>query len=158
MNFGWFTDDTTDEEIRRTALREFGHALGLIHEHQQPMANIPGDVPRLYAWYSKNQGWDKAKVDANVFAKYDPVTSTSIMQYPMPAGLPKGMLLVRVGTDGPVNWWKSSEIPVVGNGQIEVQTDGIGAHTELGFSWDLMRVLPEGGELQLPWVRDSCRQ
>jgi hypothetical protein len=251
MNFGWFTDETTDEEIRRTAVHEFGHALGLIHEHQSPVAGIPWDVPKVYAWYSKNMGWDQAMVDANVLTKFAASTtnfsaydSTSIMQYPVPAslridkieigmntqlssmdktairlwypfptvskgqlhtgddcdaidftitqgvlpglpGLPQGFLLVRVGTGGPVNWWKSIKIPVVGNGQVEVQTGGIGAetrqtfprvildasrpirfakakflgvHTDLGFTWDIMRALPEGGELQLTWVRDSCKQ
>ncbi len=251
MNLGWFTDETTDEEIRRTAVHEFGHALGLVHEHQSPIAAIPWDVPKVYEWYSKNQKWDKSMVDANVLAKFDPMTTnfsaydpTSIMQYPVaaelrvdrveigwntqlssmdktairlwypfpfvskgqlhtgddcdaidftitqgvipgPQGLPKGLLLVRVGTGGPVNWWKSVKIPVVGNGNIEIQTGGIGAetrqtlpgaildttrpirfakakflgvHTELGFTWNIMPALPEGSELQLVWVKDSCRQ
>src|SRR5579859_6218861 len=36
MNFGWLTVDSTDEELCRVVLHEFGHALGLIHEHQNP--------------------------------------------------------------------------------------------------------------------------
>ena len=48
INFGWFADvvtdklvsRVTDQEIRRTVLHEFGHALGFIHEHQSPAAGI----------------------------------------------------------------------------------------------------------------------
>jgi hypothetical protein len=40
MNFGWLTEKTSDEETRAVVQREFGHALGLINEHQQPKANI----------------------------------------------------------------------------------------------------------------------
>jgi len=36
MNFGWFDDSTDGAEIQRTTLHEFGHALGMIHEHQSP--------------------------------------------------------------------------------------------------------------------------
>ncbi len=36
MNYGWLTPDSTDDELRRVVLHEFGHALGLIHEHQSP--------------------------------------------------------------------------------------------------------------------------
>jgi len=36
MNYGWLRDDTQDEEYSRVVLHEFGHALGCIHEHQQP--------------------------------------------------------------------------------------------------------------------------
>ena len=245
MNFGWLTDETTAEEIRRVTLHEFGHALGMIHEHQSPVAGIPWDVPKVYAWYSKNMSWDKAMVDTNVLAKFDPAITnysaydpTSIMQYPVSASLRvdrieigwntnlssldkaairlwypfpsvwKGQLhtgddcdaidftitegvvardqiLFRVGTGGPVNWWKSVKIPFVGGADHEIQTGGIGAetrdllpralvedvrpirfakakflgvHTELGYTWKVMQVLPAGAEVLLVWVRDSCRQ
>jgi serralysin len=36
MNYRWLTDDSTDDAVRRVVLHEFGHALGLIHEHQNP--------------------------------------------------------------------------------------------------------------------------
>ena len=28
MNYGWFNENTSDEEVRRVVLHEFGHALG----------------------------------------------------------------------------------------------------------------------------------
>ncbi len=32
----WLTPESSDDEIRRVVSHEFGHALGLIHEHQNP--------------------------------------------------------------------------------------------------------------------------
>jgi hypothetical protein len=69
MNFGWFDDETSDEEFSRTIIHEFGHAIGCIHEQASPVVDIPWNKPAVYEYYLKNDGWDKAKVDANVFAK-----------------------------------------------------------------------------------------
>ncbi|WP_412850770.1 M12 family metallopeptidase [Chryseobacterium sp. PMSZPI] len=78
MNFGWFNDSTTDTEFSRTATHEFGHALGMIHEHQNPVASIPWDKPKVYAYYAGAPNyWTKAQVDSNLFAKY----STTQTQY-----------------------------------------------------------------------------
>ena len=51
---------------------EFGHALGMIHEHQNPAAQgeIPWDKPKVYAYYAQ-QGWSKDDVDTNIFEVYD---------------------------------------------------------------------------------------
>lgn len=94
MNFGWFTDRTPDYEIRRTTLHEFGHALGLIHEHQNPLQNIQWDVEKVYTYYAQTQGWSRQDVDQNLFRKYsssqtqfcryDPL---SIMHYSVPKQL-----------------------------------------------------------------------
>src|SRR5688572_13852372 len=40
MNYGWLTADTDDRECERVVLHEFGHVLGLIHEHQSPKAKL----------------------------------------------------------------------------------------------------------------------
>src|SRR5262245_17937049 len=34
MNFGYLNDYSGDKDVRSMVLHEFGHALGLIHEHQ----------------------------------------------------------------------------------------------------------------------------
>ena len=41
MNYGWLTPDSDDVELRSVVLHEFGHALGLIHEHQNPDGEQP---------------------------------------------------------------------------------------------------------------------
>lgn len=58
-------------EYQRVVRHEFGHALGMIHEHQNPAAQgqIPWDKPKVYAYYAQ-QGWDKADVDFNIFQLY----------------------------------------------------------------------------------------
>ncbi|HKP51471.1 MAG TPA: H-type lectin domain-containing protein [Chloroflexia bacterium] len=94
MNFGWFNDSTPDDEFSRVVIHEFGHALGCIHEHQSPAANIPWDKPKVYDYYAKTQGWTAAQVDTNIFAVYDRTTTQysvfdaqSIMLYSIPASL-----------------------------------------------------------------------
>lgn len=93
MNFGWFDESTSESEFSRTTIHEFGHSLGCIHEHQSPDANIDWNKPVVYDYYARNQRppWDKAKVDANVFAKFTigQITNSkfddkSIMLYPIP--------------------------------------------------------------------------
>jgi serralysin len=93
MNYGWFNDSTPDAEISRTTLHEFGHMMGMIHEHQSPGASIPWDKPKVYAYYAATQTppWTTAMVDHNIFATYDALTTNfsgfdkeSIMIYPIP--------------------------------------------------------------------------
>lgn len=99
MYFGWVDEQHSEEEIKQVVLHEFGHALGMIHEHQHPAASIPWDKPKVYAhyWQTQRPPWDQAKVDANIFyryshssvnaTQYDP---TSIMHYAIPASLTVG--------------------------------------------------------------------
>jgi hypothetical protein len=63
MQFSWFDVGTV--------LHEFGHALGLIHEHQNPKGkNIDWNKPALYAWGEKI-GWDRDKVDEQIIQRMD---------------------------------------------------------------------------------------
>jgi hypothetical protein len=84
MNLGW-----QDEGV---VLHEFGHAVGLIHEHQNPLGGIQWNKPQVY----KDLGgppnsWPKEVVDSNMFATYsvDQINGTeldkkSIMLYAIP--------------------------------------------------------------------------
>lgn len=89
MNFGWLTDESTDDALRRVVLHEFGHALGMVHEHQIPENGIQWDREAVLAdLYPR---WDEEKIEQNIF---EPVTAkesnywaldpTSIMMYPIP--------------------------------------------------------------------------
>lgn len=64
MNFAWFDVGTV--------LHEFGHALGMIHEHQNPRnRKIQWDKEKVYAWAKKTQGWSKEDTDDNILNAYN---------------------------------------------------------------------------------------
>jgi serralysin len=86
--------DTSDfknpQAAYRTIIHEFGHAIGLMHEHMSPVSGVKWDKTAVYARYKLLQGWDKAMVDAQLFTKYNTsyVNGTkydraSIMHYPI---------------------------------------------------------------------------
>ena len=85
MNYGWL-----DEGV---VLHEFGHALGLIHEHQNPVGGIQWNRPQVYRDLSGSPNfWDTATIDHNMFAAYDrdlingtALDKQSIMLYTIPA-------------------------------------------------------------------------
>jgi Astacin (Peptidase family M12A) len=91
MNYGWFNESTAEDEFRATTLHEFGHALGLLHEHKSPYSKIQWNLPVLYAYYMQSQGWSKEKVDDQVVNRYSVTMSNkeydpySVMHYPVPA-------------------------------------------------------------------------
>jgi serralysin len=93
MNFGWLNADSTDDEVRRVVLHEFGHALGLIHEHQNPYgAPIQWSrdaVARDLSGPPNN--WTSDVIQHNMFDPYDKgevngtaLDGASIMMYPIP--------------------------------------------------------------------------
>lgn len=85
MNLGW-----QDEAV---VLHEFGHAIGLIHEHQNPFGGIKWNRPAVI----KDLGgppnnWDLPTIENNMFRTYskDQLNGTdldkfSIMMYRIPA-------------------------------------------------------------------------
>ncbi len=78
MHFGWFTSSTADDEYERTVVHEFGHALGCVHEHQNPAGNIQWNKDAVYRYYEgPPNNWTKEQVDHNLFEKY----STTITQF-----------------------------------------------------------------------------
>lgn len=58
--------DPTNARFGFVVLHEFGHALGLLHEHQHPDADIPWDRPKVYTLYQQQFGWSREIVDLNV--------------------------------------------------------------------------------------------
>ncbi|KAK4182445.1 hypothetical protein QBC35DRAFT_172305 [Podospora australis] len=96
MNYGWLTDSTPEHEYARVIIHEFGHALGCIHEHQSPAANIPWNEQAVIEYYRRTNGWDEAKTRANVMKRESAPTqfsafdTSSIMIYAVPAELTIG--------------------------------------------------------------------
>ena len=92
MNYGWLKPGSSDDVLRRVVLHEFGHALGLIHEHQNPRGGIKWNEAAVVRDLSgPPNNWDLAKIKHNMFKKYESgeVTATvvdpdSIMMYPIP--------------------------------------------------------------------------
>jgi hypothetical protein len=80
-----------------TLLHEFGHALGLQHEHLHPHARIPWNKEKVYHFYQATQGWSKTDIDLNLFkiennpdTQIGPYDKKSIMHYRIPNELTHG--------------------------------------------------------------------
>lgn len=89
MNFGSLGIDA--ELNRRVILHEFGHALGFVHEHNGPAANIKWKKNLVYQYYAQSPNfWSRDLVDQNVMYKYSQTLTNysdydenSIMHYPI---------------------------------------------------------------------------
>jgi Astacin (Peptidase family M12A) len=134
MNYGWLEPGTALREYQRVVRHEFGHALGMIHEHQNPDARtkIPWDKPKVYAYYAQ-QGWSKDDVDFNIFAVYaedatnftsfDP---TSIMEYAIPDSLTVGSYSIGWNTElsATDRDFMARQYPIGSPGTVELEVDG----------------------------------
>jgi serralysin len=93
MNFGWIDANSDEETLRSVVLHEFGHALGLIHEHQVPNGGIKWNRDAVIKDLSgPPNNWSVEEIEFNVlrpaltnetnFVAMDP---KSIMMYSFPA-------------------------------------------------------------------------
>ena len=91
--FGWLTATTPRTEVERVVLHEFGHVLGLLHEHGNPASTIAWDRAAVYASQEGPPNyWSREYVDSAVFAiwplSYFPLHKVfdleSIMMFPIP--------------------------------------------------------------------------
>lgn len=107
MNFGWLDERTPDEEYSRVVLKEFGHLLGLINEHQNPQAKIPWDKQRIYRDLTGPPNyWTTEAVDREFFEvykksdlpSYRPFDPDSIMTFQISAEWTGGKLVVGSNT------------------------------------------------------------
>jgi hypothetical protein len=105
MNLGWMTMTLNEDQARAVVLHEFGHALGLVHEHMNPAQTIDWNKEKVRADLRASQGWPDDKIDANMFYRYDQkeifstdVDATSIMMYPIPRSWTKNGFTVGFNT------------------------------------------------------------
>lgn len=92
MNYGWLTPASDETELRRVVLHEFGHAIGLIHEHQNPTGGIKWNKDAVrHDLSGPPNTWNDATIETNMFKFYmpgevlaTPVDPESIMLYPIP--------------------------------------------------------------------------
>ncbi|HET9865839.1 MAG TPA: hypothetical protein VFQ06_01000 [Nitrospira sp.] len=76
-------------------LHEFGHALGLDHEHQNPNAELKWNIPEVKRYYAGPPNyWSMDDIEENILRKYTPdgaratrYDPDSIMLYMFPASL-----------------------------------------------------------------------
>lgn len=97
MNFGWLKPGMPEWEFQQVVLHETCHALGAEHEQQHPNAHIPYNKEKVYEYYQRTNGWNRAKVDQAVLTTlnanaiksngYDP---DSIMHYEVSKELTDG--------------------------------------------------------------------
>lgn len=93
MNYGWLTPNSTPAELERVVLHEFGHALGLIHEHQNPAGGIDWNRENVIRDLSgPPNNWPLDVIEHNMFAahaahetNFTETDPDSIMMYPIPA-------------------------------------------------------------------------
>ena len=67
-----------------TILHEFGHVLGLMHEHLSPKFNEYFewvDIEDIYKFYAETQGWTPERVEGNLFNTVTVDTSTTLTNF-----------------------------------------------------------------------------
>jgi hypothetical protein len=92
MNYGWLDPTTADDEVRRVVLHEFGHAMGLIHEHQNPGGQINWNRDQvIHDLSGPPNNWSLDVINHNMFEPYSTtltnftaIDPSSIMMYPIP--------------------------------------------------------------------------
>lgn len=99
-------------------LHEFGHAMGMFHEHQNPAPNNPiqWNKDQVYAYYIDRQQWKKNAVDDQILNRRDKAKSlftnwdkNSIMNYNIRPGFTSAPVQTFVGqeySDGDKQWFK----------------------------------------------------
>ncbi|MCB9199307.1 MAG: hypothetical protein H6596_02335 [Flavobacteriales bacterium] len=70
MNFDDLVPRSRERAYNQYVLHEFGHALGLIHEHQSPKAGIQWDTVAVYKHFKEKYKWSEERVWRNFFQSF----------------------------------------------------------------------------------------
>ncbi|MCI0450595.1 MAG: hypothetical protein L0Y79_12580 [Chlorobi bacterium] len=70
MCYAYIHENSSEPEIKRVVLHEFGHALGLIHEHFHPYSGINFDRENTIKHFMSASGFSEADVEKNVLRTY----------------------------------------------------------------------------------------
>lgn len=89
------TEFSNEDNFKRVVYHEFGHLLGINHEHQSPVGNIQWDEQKVLDYYLRTQGWNEQQTRQQVLNKYNgdalikgtTFDRDSIMLYPIDSGL-----------------------------------------------------------------------
>jgi serralysin len=91
MNYSELTATSPGEDFSYYVLHEFGHALGLVHEHQGPEAGIQWNKAAVKKYYAE---FSEEELETNIFqhytrsqTQYSAFDPYSIMLYHIPKGL-----------------------------------------------------------------------
>ena len=93
-NFGWLTEGSPIDEVESVVLHEFGHILGLAHEHNNPDAGIVWNKDKVRRDLTgPPNSWSAETVENLVFKCWErdryplakPFDPHSIMAFPVPA-------------------------------------------------------------------------
>jgi hypothetical protein len=91
MNLNCLTSSSDDQQYSRTVLHEFGHALGLIHEHQNPAGRILwNENAVIQTLYHPPYNWTLDAIQRDILrcdqtqTQFGPFDPESVMIYPIP--------------------------------------------------------------------------
>ncbi|KAG5649820.1 hypothetical protein H0H81_001882 [Sphagnurus paluster] len=96
MNLGWIADSpTVSANDRGTILHQWGHALGLIHEHYAQVDTLTLKPSEVYSYYRTTQGLSIELIKSQILDVYNTQNTSnfsqldtkSIMTYFMPASM-----------------------------------------------------------------------
>lgn len=105
MFLGELRARTDESRIRHVIQHEFGHSLGLRHEHQHPVSGISWDEPAIYTDL-RPYGWSREDVRRDITQTYvmsfackgnQGFDQTSVMIYPIPQAWTVGDFTVSGG-------------------------------------------------------------